>query len=428
MIKNSWEKVRKIRRSKDGNALISNFGYLTLLQATSYIFPLITVPYLARTIGAEGYGKIAFATAIIVWLQTITDWGFRYTSTRDIAQNRDDPELVSEIFSNTIWAQILLMVISFGILAISIWTIPKLWEHKEVIFMTSLLIPGQIMFPEWFFQAMERMKFITILNLMSKLLFTIAVFVFIQEKTDYIIQPLLASCGYFLAGLMSIWIILKKWKIVLKPPHFKSIFNSIKGNKDIFINNLIPNIYNSFSIMLLGFWGGSVSNGILNAGGKFAGIMQQFMGIVSRTFFPFLSRRIDKHELFERGNLYLSVILTIILLFSAPILIKLFFTSEFYDAIPVLQIMAFSIIFVTLNYVYGTNYMIILGYERSLRNITFVCSLIGFIISFPFIYHFDFIGAALTITLTRGILGGAIMYRAKIIKKLINPDSIENLK
>lgn len=61
--------------------------------------------------------------------------------------------------------------------------------------------------------------------------------------------------------------------------------------------------------------------------------------------------------------------------------------------------------------------MIIEGYEKELRNITFVSSLIGFVISFPLIYFFDYIGAALTVTLTRGILGGSIMINAKRIMK-----------
>src|SRR5690625_6961121 len=102
----------------------------------------------------------------------------------------------------------------------------------------------------------------------------------------------------------------------------------------------MPNFYNSFSIMLLGFWGGSISNGKMDAGGKLVSVFQQFMGVLSRTFFPFLSRRIDKHQLYAELNFILSIIFTCILFFSAPFLIKLFFTPEFYDAISVLRIMS----------------------------------------------------------------------------------------
>lgn len=409
--------IKRIRGNKDATVLLTNFGYLSALQIAGYIFPIITLPYLARVIGVDSFGKIAFASAIMVWFQTVADWGFNFTATRDVAQNRDDKEKVSEIFSNVLWARCLLMVFSFLLLVIALLLVPKFRENQTIILITFLIVPGHIMFPDWFFQAMERMKYITILNVLSKLFFTIAVFVFIKEKSDFILQPLFTSLGFILSGTIAMYFILGRWKIKLLPPSPKAIFSTIKGSTDVFINNIMPNLYNSFSVVLLGFFGGSVSNGKLDAGGKFMGISQQFMNVISRTFFPFLSRRIDKHNMYVKINLYLSVVFSAVLFLFAPLLIKLFFTAEFYDAIPVLRIMSFSIIFLSLSNIYGTNYMIIQGYEKQLRNITFISSIVGFALSFPLIYYFDFIGAALTITLTRGILGITIMIKAKKIKK-----------
>ena len=203
----------RLKQSKDGKTLVANFGYLSLLQVAGYVFPLITMPYLARVIGAEGFGKIAFAAAIMVWFQTIADWGFCYTATRDVAKNRDDKEKVSEIFSNVFWARILLMFVSFVALSICVMTIPKLRENANVIMISFLMIPGHIMFPDWFFQAMERMKYITILNIISKTLFTIAIFLFIKERDDYILQPLFTSLGFVVSGIIAMYYILIKWKI-----------------------------------------------------------------------------------------------------------------------------------------------------------------------------------------------------------------------
>ena len=406
----------RIKKSKDGRTLVANFGYLSLLQVAGYIFPLITMPYLARVIGVDGFGKIAFASAVVVWFQTVSDWGFNYTATRDVAKNRDDKEKVSEIFSNVLWARCLLMIVSFLLLLITIFIVPIFRENYAVILVTFLLVPGHIMFPDWFFQAMERMKYITILNLFSKLLFTIAVFVFIKNKSDFILQPLFTTLGFIVSGIISMYVIMYKWHIKVKRPKFRSILSTIKGSTDVFINNIMPNLYNSFSVMLLGVFGGPVSNGLLDAGNRFVGISQQFINIISRTFFPFLSRRIDKHSFFSKLNIYIAVIISVLLFIFAPLIIKIFFTEEFYNAITVLRIMSISILFLTLSSVYGTNYMIIQGYEKQLRNITFVSSLIGFAISFPLIYFFDYIGAALTITITRGILGFTIMYTATKLK------------
>ena len=61
--------------------------------------------------------------------------------------------------------------------------------------------------------------------------------------------------------------------------------------------------------------------------------------------------------------------------------------------------------------------MIVKGYERVLRNITMVCSLVGFILAFPLVSLYGYIGAAITITLTRVILGFSIMFKAKELIK-----------
>lgn len=414
------ERINNIKKSKDGRTLVANFGYLSLLQVAGYIFPLITIPYLARVIGVESFGKIAFASAVVVWFQTIADWGFNFTATRDVAKNRDNKESVSEIFSNVLWARILLMVFSFLLILIAIALIPKFRENSTVILITFLMVPGSIMFPDWFFQAMERMRYITLLNLISKTLFTIAIFVFVKQKSDFILQPLFTSLGYVVSGSISMYFILVRWQIKLKSPKIKPILQTINRSTDVFINNLMPNLYYSFSILLLGMYGGQIANGKLDAGNKFINVSQQLMNTLSRTFYPFLSRRIDKHDLYAKLNIYLSLSISILLFLFAPVVIKLLFTPEFNDAIIVMRILSISVFLITTRGVYGTNYMIIQGYEKQLRNLTFIGSLVGFILSFPLIYYFNLIGAAINIVLTQAILGICITTRALKIKRISN--------
>ena len=420
MLSRAKRLISRVKKSEDGSALASNFGYLMLLQIAGYVFPLITIPYLARVIGVEGFGKIAFAAAVIVWFQTVSDWGFNYTATRDVARNRDDVDKVSEIFSNVLWARILLMLVSFAVLFSLTEAIPYFKENQAILLITFLLVPGHIMFPDWFFQAMERMKYITIFNLISKAVFTVLVFVLIKEKQDYILQPLLMSLGYIVCGIGAMYIILAKWKVKLHAPHWPSIKQTIVGSADVFINNIVPNLYNSFSTVLLGFYGGSVANGLLDAGRKFVEIGQQFLTVISRVFFPFLSRhnsKGDKHTLYMRINLGVAVCGSVALLLFAPFIIQLFFTPEFEEAITVLRIMAFSLIFLSLSNIYGVNFLIIRGHEKKLRNITLVCSIVGFITAFPLVYFYSYIGAALNILTTRTLLGLSIMIAAKNVDK-----------
>ena len=142
------------------------------------------------------------------------------------------------------------MLLSLCVLLICVFTIPKLKENADVILISFLMIPGHIMFPDWFFQAMERMKYITILNLLSKTLFTIAVFLFIKEKQDYLLQPLFTSLGFVVSGMIAMYCILVKWEVKLYFTSFKTIFRTIKSSTNVFINNIAHNLYNAFSIRL----------------------------------------------------------------------------------------------------------------------------------------------------------------------------------
>lgn len=424
MAKRSISKIKKSfdkgRKSKETKTLVSNFGYLTLLQVAGYFFPLITMPYLARTIGTVGFGKIAFASATVTWFNSITTWGFDYTATRDVARNRDDIGKVSEIFSNIIWARFVLSLISFAILCMLIAFIPKFNENAAVLLVTYLIVPGHVLFPEWLFQAMERMKYITLLSLLSKFFFTIVVFVFIHKPSDYILQPLFISFGYLLSGIIAFYFILGRWKIRLLKPSFCRIIQTIKKGADVFINNFMPNLYNSFSVVLLGAFHGDVANGILSAGEKCIGICHQFMNVLSRTFFPYLSRHSDKHHVYAKLSISIAAVFSLGIFLFSPVLIHIFFTDEFNAAIGLSRLMAFSLLFMTVSNVYGTNFLILRGYERQLRNITFALSIVGLMISIPLIYFFNYLGAAITITLTRGLIAMAAMLYAKRVERISN--------
>lgn len=404
---------KQINKSKDGKTVFANFGYLSLLQVAGYVFPLISMPYLARVIGADGFGKIAFASAIVVWIQTISDWGFNLTATRDVAQNRDNKELVSRIFSNVLWARSVLTLLSGIILLLVVLLVPYLRENADIIFVTFLLVPGYILFPEWFFQAIEKMKYTTFFNLLLKLVFTVAVFVFIHKREDYLMQPLLTTIGYLLCGFGALYLIFKKWGYTLYKPQWSEIFKTIRNSTDVFINNLMPNLYNSFSVMLLGFFGGSTANGIYDGGNRFPVIFYQFQSVLSRAFYPFLSRRPDKHSFYAKLNNVSALIGAVFLILLSPLFIKIMLGDEFEKSVVVMQILSFSVVFLAMDYTYGTNFLIINHKEKPLRNLTFVSSIVGMGVAIPLVYKFSYIGAAITVLLCRGMLGVGSYFLAK---------------
>lgn len=408
-----FERFRDVRNSKDGKTIIENFTYLSLLQVAGYVFPFITIPYLSRIIGVDGFGHLAFASALIVWVQTIVDWGFGYSATRDVARNRNNTNRLSEIYSNVLWTKILLAIICFFILLLLTFFIPVLRENMLVLLLTFLLIPGAILFPEWFFQGMEEMKYITIFNISIKFAFTIAIFFVIKEKDDYVFQPLLISMGYIISGLVSYYVLNTKWGVSLRKPRFKAIKFYLRDSFDIFIGNLFPTMYNNFSAVLLGAIGSPRANGIYDGGNKFVSVAQSFIVIIGRTFYPFLNRRSDKFFIYEALNLTVIGIASIILFLIAPYIVHIFLTPEFEDSIIVLRILSVSLFFLGLGTIYCVNYLFVKGYDKDARNITIISSVIGFLLAYPLIKWFSFVGAAINVTITRAIMGVLYMVVAK---------------
>jgi O-antigen/teichoic acid export membrane protein len=385
--------------------LLENFTSLSLLQVLGYITPFITMPYLSKVIGVEKFGTLAFALSIIAYLQAITGYGFNYTAVRDVAKNKHDMVQVSSIYSNVLVCSILLMTLSFLILISLVCFVPLFHNNALILFLTFLSVPGYLFSFEWFFQAMERMKYITIMSTLSKLLFVILIFVVIKERDDYIYIPVLTAIGYLLSGTISSYIIFKKLHVKFILPSFNTIWTTLKNGWNMFVSIFLPNLYSNFSTMFLRIQGGEVATGLFDAGKRFYFIGDQFIDTLSRTFYPFLARRMDKHNLFAAISFSICLSISLCMFFGADLLVSIFYTKEFIDSAHVIKIISVAPLFMFLMTTYGTNYLVLIGKERVYRNIIFVCSIFGFFFTIWSITQFGFIGAAWTLTTVWGVRG-----------------------
>ena len=212
------------------------------------------------------------------------------------------------------------------------------------------------------------------------------------------------------------WLI-NRWGIKLHKVSFSRIVYRIRSNFDLFLTQIIPNLYSSASVLFLGFVCGPAANGIYDAANRFNNLGNRLFSIISRTFYPFLSRRMDKHSSFSKSYLCISSVIAVLLYIFAPFIIHTFFPSDFDGAIATLRVLSISLVFLAIYIIYGVNFLIIKGFEKEVRSIMLYSSLFGLIIAIPSVYYLSYIGVAITVTASRGIMGIWSMIKVKQVQK-----------
>lgn len=183
--------------------LVENFFSLSVLQISNYLIPLVTLPYLTYVLGPERFGLTAFAQAITQYFIMFTDFGFNLSATKAISINRDDKEKVSQIFLAVYLIRAVLLLISIAALWIMITWFTQFRDEKVLYLYSFISVVGYVLFPQWFYQGIERMKFIAIFTLTSRIIFAGLIFVFIKGTTDYLWLPLLYSFGSLASGIVA---------------------------------------------------------------------------------------------------------------------------------------------------------------------------------------------------------------------------------
>jgi PST family polysaccharide transporter len=282
--------IKNLFATKTRRRLFENFLSLSFLQFANYIFPLINLPYLVRVLGPEKYGLIAFAQAFIGYFQILTDYGFNLSATREISINRENKEKVSEIFSSVMIIKFFLLLLSLGLMTIIVFSFKKFRQDWLIYYLAFGMVLGQTLFPIWFFQGMERMRYITFLNVLAKLIFTIAIFIFVKRSSDYLYVPLLNSLGFIVAGILALWIVFKDFGIRFKIVDADNIYKHLKDGWKIFLSVVSGNIYGQGHTFILGLLTSNKLVGYYAAAHRIVAALVSFSQPVAQSIFPYLAR------------------------------------------------------------------------------------------------------------------------------------------
>lgn len=393
------------------NSLIENIFSLTILNGLNLLLPLATIPYLVATVGSAHYGVYSIVYSIIQYVLLVNSYGFSYTSTKQIAQNRDDIDTVSWIFCSTILARVLLAVVAILVCA---GIVIFFFEDYFFLYILGLgIVVGDILNPVWLFQGMENMKYLTICNGIAKISFTLLIFVFVRESSDYIYIILLNSIGFLLSGFVSLIIARRIFHVKFVWVGVKDAWKQIQEGKVVFFSSVFTNLFNNSFVVILGLFLSESSVGIYAAVDKIIKAAKILVDPITNALFPHMSRKFhgnrngdNVRRLFNYGKLlaFLLVIIAIVLDLTAPLVCDIFLKSIADESARMIRLLSPVILLGGLNYVFGVVGLINLGCQKTwLRNL-FISSITGVIVLVGTVHTLGLMSAVVATILVESIL------------------------
>jgi len=350
------EKLKKYRQ------IIENFFSLSILNGLNVLLPLVTLPYILRVIGAERYGMYSYVFVVIQYIVLLDTYGFNFSVTKQISQYRDDVKYINRIYNSVIFSKLLIATaVSIVVFAFSPWIFHSEMERK-MFFLGLGMVLGDIFTPIWLFQGMEKMKYITIVNAMSKILFTILVFIVIKSADDFYLLILLNSVGYLMAGVLSLILARRQFNLRLRLASLKDVAYQMKDGVAVFGSTLGMNLYRNANILILKQFVPNEVVGIYSAAEKVIKGFQSLINPAAQAIFPHFSFQFknksngEKILLLKRVTLPFAAIVgcvAVVVFVFSPQITNILCGAEFADSSVLVRWMVAVLFFGEINYMIG---------------------------------------------------------------------------
>lgn len=407
-----------IFKNKNIKVFFENFLALMANKVVNIIVPLIVLPYLIVTVGAENYGEYAFIYSIVFYLLTITQYGFSLSAVKAISRNKGNPYELNKIFNNVISTKLFLFLFTTLIIVATFFILDDNNSKGFILLTTYLIVLGDVLNPIWFFQGIEKMRNITIVNSILKTTYLVLVFVFIKEKGDYVYIGLLQSIGFVLSGAISLLIAIKSYNLKIELSKISVIKEYLIEGFSSFVTLIVPSLYVNTSIFFMGILGFNVHVTYFESAYKISNGFASISQILSNVFYPFASRVKNRFKKIRNILLTTGLLLSIVCFLGAEIIYGLLFSNDLDEGIIVLRILSLTPLILSIRSAYGLNYLLVNNKDVLYMKIAIFSSISGFIIGLISIPLYKSLGAAFAVVIAQGVFGLlSYIYTNRILKK-----------
>ena len=375
-----------------------------ILTVSNFLFPLIIFPYVSRVLLPEGTGKVAFALSIVSYFTLFASFGVATYGIRAIAQVRDDKDRLSKTMHELLFINIISMIIVYIALAIAILVVPKFAMEKELFWVTSLFILFTIIGIEWLYKGLEKYQYITIRTIIFKIASLFLVFLFVKEKSDYIIFAFISIFAIVGSGVLNL---INSRKLINYTLYSEYEFKKhLKPMFVLFLTSMAIAIYTSLDEGLLGLLSSPEQVGYYNAAVRVKGILFTLITSLGVVLLPRLSYYVENHmetefheALAKSTNFIIVIAASVVIFFTlfAKETILILAGENYVASIIPLQIVVWALILSAITNILGIQILLPLKKDKQLLFSVLCAATVDVIANFLLVPKLAAVGTALSV-------------------------------
>lgn len=373
-----------------------------VLQVSTFIFPLISFPYISRVLLPEGTGKVNMAISFVAYFIMLAQLGLPTYGIIQCAKVRDNRNELSRIFNEIFTLNVIITALSYVILAILILTIPRLSNEKLLYFVVSLNVLLGTIGIEWLYHALEEYSYITIRSIVTKVIAVIAMFLLVKAKEDYVIY---AAIGVFSSGLAYVFNLVRAREYVdMSPSSFANSIIHLKPALVFFAVACTATIYTNLDNVMLGFITTDTDVGYYSAAVKIKTILVSVITALGTVLLPRASYSVENGNI-DEFNRVTNKAINLISLIAIPVAVYfvlfskeciLFIAGDAYGgAVLPMQIIMPTIIFIGFTNIIGYEILVPTGREKKVLYSTILGASVDVILNAILIPKYHATGAAI---------------------------------